>query len=285
MSTPQALALAAVLLASPALAAKPADPAPVIAAERAFSARAGVVGVAPSFLEFMTDEAIVFNPDPVKAKALYGARPAGKTPKEGGPLLAWWPSYAGIARSADLGFTTGPAEVNGKRTVHYFTVWQKQADGSWKWVYDGGAPSDATRAPGPDGPVREMPAGDARAMKPDEALAQVKAAEAEITQAGMKDVAQALAPWIAPDARVQGSPLAPANTTADVAKELAARPQQIHFAPIGGSASKAGDLVWTYGNAHYLTGAGRGHYVRIWQRRGGKWWIVFDQVLDVPRQP
>src|SRR5260370_441561 len=41
----------------------PADPAPVIAAERAFSAKAAEAGIGPSFLAFMADGAIVFNPD------------------------------------------------------------------------------------------------------------------------------------------------------------------------------------------------------------------------------
>src|SRR3954468_24484424 len=113
------LAAAAWVLAGAAWAAPAPTPAPVIAAERAFSAHAAVVGVAPSFLDFMTDDAIVFSPGPspgpVSARALYAAAPPGKTPKEGGALLAWWPGYAGIARSGDLGFTTGPASVNGAK--------------------------------------------------------------------------------------------------------------------------------------------------------------------------
>ena len=124
------LALAIALLGSPALA-QGADPTPVVAAERAFAARAAEVGVGPSFVEFAAPDAIVFAPDPVNARQVYGARPAGKPPKEGGTLLAWWPLWAGIARSGDLGFTTGPAEVNGKRTVHFFTVWARQPDGGW----------------------------------------------------------------------------------------------------------------------------------------------------------
>jgi ketosteroid isomerase-like protein len=275
------LAAAIVVAPLPLLAGgKAADPAPVIAAERAFAARAAVAGIGPSFLENMTDDAIVFQPDPVSAKQAYSSQPAGKTPKEGGPLLAWWPNWAGIARSGDLGFTTGPAEVNGKRTVHYFTVWQKQADGGWKWVYDGGAPSDATKAAGPEGPVGELPAGDATAISADEAMTQVKEAEVGLARAAMLDVAMAYKPYLVAETRVQGSKLAPATTPQAVAAELATRPKTIHFAAIGGSASKAGDLAWTYGDAHYLSG-GRGHYVRIWQRRGGKWRLVFDQILDV----
>ena len=274
-----ALAATGILAAAPALAA-PADPAPVIAAERAFSARAGEVGVAQSFLDNMTDDAIVFSPDPVKAKSVYGGRPPAKTPKDGGTLLVWWPNFAGIARSDDLGFTTGPAEVNGKRSVHFFTVWQKQADGRWKWVYDGGAESDPSRAPGPEAPVQALRPGDAKPLSAPVAMAQVKAAESALA-ARAKAAAAALKDVLVADARVQGSPLAPATTPDAVAKELATRAQKIDFSALGGSASKAGDLAWTYGDARWADG--RGHYVRIWQRRGGAWKLVFDQILTVPK--
>ena len=162
------LALAAIALsATAARAAPPADPAPVIAAERAFSAKAADVGVGPSFLAFMADQAIVFNPHPVSAKAFYGAQPPGKTPKEGGPLLAWWPNFAGASRSGDLGFTTGPASVNGKPPgLFYFTIWARQADGGWKWVYDGGVQADGAGAPGPDAQPAALPPGDPRPMAP-----------------------------------------------------------------------------------------------------------------------
>ncbi|HEY0436187.1 MAG TPA: DUF4440 domain-containing protein, partial [Phenylobacterium sp.] len=140
------LPLAAALIAT-AAQARPADPAPVIAAERAFSAKAAEAGIASSFLAFMADDAIAFSPEPVSAKTLYGARPPGKTPKEGGTLLAWWPNLAGISRSGDLGFTTGPASVNGKPPgVFYFTVWVRQPDGAWKWVLDAGVEGEGASA-------------------------------------------------------------------------------------------------------------------------------------------
>jgi hypothetical protein len=277
--------LCGLMLANAAWAqpAGPADPAPVIAAERAFAARAGEVGVAPSFTEFSAPDAIVFAPDPAPAHALYAGRPRGKTPKEGGTLLAWWPNWAGIARSGDLGFTTGPAEVNGKRSVHYFTVWARQADGGWKWIYDGGADSDPSRAPGREAPVKALPPGDAQAIPAATAMAQVQAAEKRLATAAMRDSRAAYKAALAQDARVQGSAMAPATDPAAVDKELATRASVIAFSPIGGSASRAGDLAWTYGDA--IWGERRGHYVRIWQRRAGAWKLVFDQILATPPPP
>jgi ketosteroid isomerase-like protein len=274
------LAVAVALLSTPALAG-PADP--VIAAERAFAARAGEVGIAQSFLDFMTDDAIVFGPDPQKAKSVYGGRPAAKTPKEGGPLLAWWPNWAGISRSGDLGFTTGPAEFNGKRSVNYFTVWQKQADGQWKWVYDGGA-SDATAGLPADAPVPELPVSDAKAVAPAEAMAQVRHAETLLADKAGLDVRAAYRMWLAPEARMQGSPLKPATTPDAIAVELTKRAPQIAFKTLGGGSSAAGDLVWTYGKAEWQRAGepGVGYYVRVWQARKDGYRIVFDQLLAVP---
>ncbi|MGZ3403360.1 MAG: DUF4440 domain-containing protein [Phenylobacterium sp.] len=266
-------------LAAPA---RPADPAPVIAAERAFAARAGAIGIAPSFLEYMTDDAIVFSPDPLLAKAVYGVRPPPKLPKDGGTLLNWWPNFAGVARSGDLAFTTGPATVNGgKPGIFYFTVWSRQKDGGWKWVFDGGVDADGAGAPGPNAAPLALPPGDARPLAPDIAMNQVRSAEIALAAAARADMAGAYKAVLAKDARVQGSPAAPAVSPEAVDRELATRARTIAFGPLGGSASKAGDLAWTYGDARWE--GGRGHYVRIWQRRAGKWALVFDQIIAVEK--
>jgi hypothetical protein len=276
------LALAVtILLAAPAKAGPAADPAPVIAAEHAFAARAAVIGVPPSFLEFMTDDAIVFSPDPLLARAVYGARPPPKLPKDGGLLLNWWPNFAGVARSGDLGFTTGPATVNGgPASVFYFTVWSRQPDGSWKWVFDGGVEADGAKAPGQSAQPIALPAGDAKALAPDAAMNQVRAAEIALATQAKIDATRAYKAVLAADARVQGSRAGPATSPNAVDRELATRARSIAFGPIGGSASKAGDLAWTYGDARW--DQGRGHYVRVWQRRAGKWALVFDQIIAVP---
>jgi len=275
---------AAALLFASAAEARPApraaDPAAVVAAERAFAARAAEVGIAPSFLEYMTDDAIVLRPDPMLARAVYGAAKPAKAPKEGGTRLNWWPNFAGVARSGDLGFTTGPATINGAPSnIFYFTVWARQKDGGWKWVYDGGIDADGASAPGEGVAPLALPPGDPKPMRAGLAMDQVRAAEIALAAKARTDLPAAYRAALAPDARVQGSKLAPATNPAAVDKELATRPRTMAFGPIGGSASKAGDLAWTFGDAGW--DGGRGHYVRIWQRRAGDWRLVFDQIIPL----
>ena len=58
--------------------------------------------------------------------------------------LAWHPNKVGVARSGDLGYTSGTYDLSFKdasgKTISdkgkYLTVWKKEADGSWKVLFD-----------------------------------------------------------------------------------------------------------------------------------------------------
>ncbi|HEX5377781.1 MAG TPA: nuclear transport factor 2 family protein [Phenylobacterium sp.] len=276
------LALIAALAAAPALAAPPArvDPAPVVAAERAFAEDGLTLGIRRSFLRHSAASAVVFRPDPVAAHAFYEQAPDDR----GGPPLVWWPLLAGISRSGDLGFTTGPFTYDGRPGGYYFTVWKKQPDGSWKWIYDGGPPSDMTRAPPKGSPPAYLPVSTARGKYPEAAWAEVRAAEAALARDARVDARAAYARVLSPDARVAGSRAAPADTPQGQAAELSTRAARIEFRPLGGEVSRAGDLAWTYGDARWTQDGkdGRGHYVRIWQVRKGGWALVYDAILKAP---
>ncbi|MBP7701371.1 MAG: DUF4440 domain-containing protein [Phenylobacterium sp.] len=270
------LILAALFLSSPALAQP--DPSAVVAAERAFAADGLAHGIKRSFLAHSAPDAILLAPDPVNAHELYGPRP-----DKPHPPLVWWPLWAGIARSGDLGFTTGPSTFDGKPNGWYFTVWARQEGGGWKWIYDGGSPSAHGQAPPQGSPPAYLapatgPAADAAA-----AMAAVQAAEVVLARDAATDSATAYQAVLASDARLAGSPQPPATTPLAVKAELATRPAAIAFAPLGGRAASGGDLVWTYGEARWKNAAQhrRGHYVRIWQSRAEGWRLVFDQILPV----
>jgi ketosteroid isomerase-like protein len=64
-----------------------------------------------------------------------------------GPTLTWAPTTGEVIGAGDLGYTTGRSvfstkEADGKSTERrgqYITIWKKQADGSWKVIYDTGS--------------------------------------------------------------------------------------------------------------------------------------------------
>jgi ketosteroid isomerase-like protein len=270
---------AAVALSIAGQAQAAVDPAPVVAAERAFAADGLAMGVRDSFLKHSAPEGIVFGPEPILAKAAFGA-PAAK-----GPPLVWWPLWAGISRSGDLGFTTGPYTFDGKPRAYYFTVWARQRDGSWKWLFDGGPPSDMTGAAPQGSPVAYARLAAKAAGSPDKAMAEVTTAQTALHAAAKSDVKAAYLAAVADDGRIVGSTAAPPKSRAELETELATRPTSIAFAPLGGQASKAGDLAWTYGAAQWTGKDGaaqRGHYVRIWRNDKAGWRLLFDEILPAP---
>lgn len=276
------LAPAALLAASVATAAPSADVGEVVAAERAFAGAARTEGVNAAFLRYSAPDAILFKPKPELARAALKANPLPAVP------LEWWPAYAGIAASGDLGFTTGPYVVGtGERLGHgwYFTIWRRQPDGRWGWVLDHGPP---TRQAAPDGTgkqVAALPAG--RRSPAARAFGDVKSSEARLAAALAADARSALPRFLAADGRLMRAGPQPAVGSSAWGPLLAAGPERIDAAPLGGAASAAGDLAFTYGTARWLSGQARveGHYVRIWQRRREGWKLIVDNMIPVPPPP
>src|SRR3990167_7633405 len=179
-----ALILAAAIASPAAAAPAPVTPAPVVAAERAFAADGYALGIKKSFLAHMAPDAIVIQPEPTSAREAFEAAPDG-SPTD--PKLEWWPTWAGISASGDLGFTTGPYAFAGKRRGHYFTIWKKQPDGRWKWVFDGGVGSDASAAPAAGGAVAYLPIPKVPGLYPEGAFARVREVEAALAADAQMD--------------------------------------------------------------------------------------------------
>jgi ketosteroid isomerase-like protein len=69
-----------------------------------------------------------------EAQSAWGDRPIIKE-------ITWKPMRAEAAKSGDMGYTFGFSTYKGADTTtytNYCTIWRKQKDGSWKFVFDGG---------------------------------------------------------------------------------------------------------------------------------------------------
>lgn len=111
-------------------------------AETAFAKSAEQNGVAVAFFEYAAPDAVINRgalikgPEAIKSFYL----PIEKS----GVKLTWKPDYIDVSASGDLGYTYGRFNrsvpdstgkiVNTSGTFH--TVWRKQKDGSWKYVWD-----------------------------------------------------------------------------------------------------------------------------------------------------
>lgn len=275
------IAASATLMAAPAVAQ---DAAPVVAAERAFAADGRALGVDKSFHKWSTPDAILIGPGGVVRA--HEAFPGTSDPDPAAPPLLWWPNWAGIARSGDMGFTTGGVERRGERRGHYFTVWTRQTDGGWKWVYDGGSGASSADVPPASSEPAVLPTATVGSDSPEAAMAEVRAAEAALATAAATDQRAAHLAVLADDGRLYVAPRAPAIGKAAYAEALAGWPPVFTFGPtMGGSASGAGDMAWTYGEAAWEDAGGaprNGHYVRLWQKRPEGWKLAFAQLINAP---
>jgi hypothetical protein len=122
---------ALMLLAAP-------EPETAVDAERAFNRAAQTQGQWAAFRQFMTDDAVIFTPQPVKAK---DALPT-QEPKI---AVQWWPAESYVSCDGTMAVNTGPW-VRPKGVGYFTTVWVRQADGHFKWVYDGGDALTTARA-------------------------------------------------------------------------------------------------------------------------------------------
>lgn len=275
--------LALATLAAVTSARAPAQPAAldeVIAAERAFAADTRERGFKQGFLASVAPDGFTLQPAPGPARpaleALPDAAPAG-------PPLFWWPQFAGVANSGDLGFTTGGASI----PVRYFTVWQRQADGRWRWLYDGGPRLQSPISGGETDPVVRLPAATAAAGSAEAALAEVRPLEAELAARAAEDSAAARLRFLAEDGMAGGSPTAAYAGREQQTAELARQPARQTLRPIGAVASQAGDMVFSWGESRWTRSDQPrwGHYARIWQKRREGWRIVADMLIVAPGAP
>ena len=149
-----ALALAA---CSPAEPPPPPDPeavrASLMAADQAFAAATAEKGL-EGWLAAYDSSGIQMEPDVPFTPGIPAIR-AARAPAfaDSSFRLTWQPTMAFASAAGDLGYTLGTwqsthynAEGKGQVTTgKYVTIWRKQADGSWKVVFDGGNPDSSPR--------------------------------------------------------------------------------------------------------------------------------------------
>jgi len=115
----------------------------IMQVEKEFAEMAANEGVAKAFIAFAADDAILNrNNSIVEGKAAIKAYFDRQTLTD--VKLEWEPDFVDVSESGDLAYTYGKytfsafdpnaKKIEAKGIFH--TVWKRQADGSWKFVYD-----------------------------------------------------------------------------------------------------------------------------------------------------
>lgn len=286
---------------------KPAATARDVAeAERAFARRSVETGWREAFLEFFADDAVSYAPDPGNAKERLRKRPP--TPQPQKIILDWWPVFADISQSGDMGISTGPSHgyentPERKSVYHgyYFSVWKMQPDGTWKVAIDIGVETptppaaDAAAAPLRTAPPSAWKRRHDKA-RPNDAAARPASAAAldELLDLERKLANRLAGVCAAPtyggllreDARLHRDGVLPLVGKPAIVSHFSSKARSLTWRPAAGDASAAGDLGYTYGA--YELGATdatveKGYYLHVWRRDDkGRWQLAADVMSRTP---
>ncbi|GET34187.1 hypothetical protein PbJCM13498_30500 [Prolixibacter bellariivorans] len=113
--------------------------------EQAFAEMAQKEGIPKAFLTYAAEDAVLLrNNQLIKGKQALRAFYSQQTTPSEKVSLTWKPDFVDVSKSGDLGYTYGTYQytvtdsLGGTKTSEgiFHTVWKRQADGSWRFVWD-----------------------------------------------------------------------------------------------------------------------------------------------------
>ncbi|MGE0127035.1 MAG: hypothetical protein AB7U82_02930 [Blastocatellales bacterium] len=265
--------------------------------ERAFAKLSVEKGVREAFTTFFAGDGVNFQPHPVNIKEAFAKQPAPANR----PLttLNWAPIYGDVARSGDLGYSTGPFTIEDRSgqnrpTAHglFFSIWKKQSSGDWRVVVDMGVRLESAFAP-LDAPLQSAPQLKAKPVATNVKIEEERAALAKTDQA-LFDVAksgktpEAWRKFLSDDARIYRQTKAPVFGKLALQDWIGQQGSMLDGKTIKADVSNAADLGYCYGSYELKLSGGKiekGYYTRVWKRDAkGNWRIVFDVNNPLPDQ-
>ena len=258
--------------------------------EQSFSRMAAEKNARDAFMAFIADDGLLFRPGAVNGKKWMLEHPVPPSDKQ--PLLAWQPSFAGMAAAGDLGFTTGPWEL--KEDVkdakpagygHFVTLWKKQTDGTWKFVVDLGISHPQSGGPQTIWqPQDQKSNAKIRPVNIQTARTALLALDRAYAQESVKQGLfwKAFLQYSSRDVRLYRNGSLPLIGATASANALHSETRKVIWTPLDGDVSRSGDLGYTHGTyeiadvARAANVAERGSYVRIWKKENGAWRVVLD---------
>jgi ketosteroid isomerase-like protein len=295
-----ALVLCAFVAGSPARSVNgsddhEADLRSIVEAERGFARMSEEKGMRAAFIENLADDGVLFRPGPVNGKKWWSERPS----RPG--VLSWRPVFADVARSGEMGYTTGPWEFREKSLEdkpvafgQFVTIWKRQSDGAWKVAVDLG-----TSNPQPPAETSALEVKFPASNQADKKLklktdaeagraALLKMEEEFAKRVAASKTADAYLSFLAGYVRLFRMNVFPATGREAAGALLLQKPGLLTWHPLMADVSHSGELGYTYGAYEFHAGDAKaavesGNYLRIWKRQAdGKWKVVLDILNPIP---
>lgn len=260
-------------------------------AERAFASYTVKEGFRDGFIKYFAEDGIGFGPHPERTREQLMKLPPATGPRR--VIFNWAPMFGDISEAGDLGYTTGPVLYtdivdSSKPPRHglYFSVWQKQADGTWKVAVDMGVDTPNAVAPidtkftaaNPVGPRKLNPMrgtpGDSFRERDTSIFSSL--ARTRRTHGGLE--------YLDSQFRIHRKGMMPIVGRAG----LASLPLSLtRYEPIDGKVAKSDDLAFTYGKYTATFDQQKtetGYYVHVWRRDpNSKWRLVAEVQNPLPK--
>lgn len=253
-------------------------------AQRAFEKAADETGIRSAFLEFLTADAIVFNPRAVNGLEFW----KGRT-DDGSTSVVRNATFSDIAANGMLGYTTGNWRTYQKgksesaaRFGQYVTVWEKQPDGKFRISLDIAVtheklPFTVTNVPPPKRGRGDL---NKRGWSPaDASMSFLKLSMANASLGG------AYKKYAADDVRLlrdQFPPISGKKLVERVTRDFVS----IEF-PSTVALFQSADMAYTWNRCEFdntREGSVAGNCLHIWKLRNKKWWIVLGVIAVAPNE-
>ena len=281
MALPVSVAIVAAAQQPAGAGAPPGPLTEIVETERAFAAKALVVGWKQAFLEYLADEAIGFQAGAAGVAKDQIAQ-APDPPK--GVALIWEPRYGDIASSGELGYLTGPvlSKAPGRPDRHqiYASVWKRQRNGAFKVILDVGVPTPQA-VPFAAG-VQRAPFANRFSGDYDDRTPPLSAADGVLNSALRDSQSRGYRGRLASNARLHRPGVMPQVGESRILAHLAMQPRYTLSDSRYAESARSGDLGYTWGTYQLARrGAGakveEGFYARVWTRqRNGQWQVALD---------
>ena len=249
--------------------------------ERAFEKAVAEKGINAAFIEFLSPTGVMFLPDVVNAREAWRSRPASPA------SLTWNAVWIDISSNGALAYSIGNSRYRAKGKDdpqifygHYLSVWTRQPDGRYLAALDAGINHDKPPAEPADW---RSPLENKTETNPD----RYSAADSAVNfyQAVVSNTKKAYRSYLAEDAIVLRQGKLPAFGKRD-ALSLVDDSNKILFAKRK-MFTEAADLGYVHAPYTMTDKKGveveRGNFVQVWKLRNGKWLIVADVLIPLPK--
>jgi hypothetical protein len=247
----------------------------LISAEKAFAAFTEKHTIREGFLQYMDSAGIIF-----RQGVAVNALEVFQKQKPGPAVLSWWPAFAVISASGDMGITSGPYELRTKSiddTIaargSFSSIWHISKQGIWKNLADLGV-SYKQKYAAPN-EVRQLVLT-AKPVTVNSVFDVVLEADKKLNTAIREKNTEIIAASLSSDSWLNIEGETPFKNPKTINDALLKIPGTVLLQTQTGEIAASGDLAYIYGS---VTNADKKeNYLRAWIYSNNKWQVIMQTI-------